>query len=196
LQGARVIESIHIHEDDWAMRALHPIAVAQQITGDLEAAKQAALENRSPDGAGWTNVHLIAEPTLDYSAFNLPISKIAEVLEPILPRVRKFTATASAGFTPGVVDPYGSYDADAYCFALSQDCFIKCEVMSEAPTRVKSIWYEARDARKEALSKLRSAFQAIDALCPSVIADYWLDLSGEIANNTFLSAYFETLEEN
>lgn len=49
------------------------------------------------------------------------------VLAPILPRVRRFVATASAGFGPDAHDPYGIYEDEAHCYGLDvADYWLGC----------------------------------------------------------------------
>lgn len=52
----------HIHEDEWGMRCLHPLAASTEVAGDLRASEVARGANRAPDGIGWTDVHEIAAP--------------------------------------------------------------------------------------------------------------------------------------
>jgi hypothetical protein len=37
------VAAIHIHEDDWGMRCLHPLAAAAEVADDVRAARLAAL---------------------------------------------------------------------------------------------------------------------------------------------------------
>ncbi len=102
----------------------------------MQEASKAGAHNRAPDGIGWADVHLIKQPSTDYSAVGLSLKAAVSVLEPImLTRVRSFTATATAGFDPSVHDAGGTYDEDAYCCGFGASCFIKLDVngdLSEA----------------------------------------------------------------
>lgn len=92
-----MIDTIHIHEDDWGMRNLHPLSALTEAMRDITRAAEAGEKNRAPDGVGWMDVHVIGEPSADYSSVPLPLAAIASALEPLMPRVRRFTATAAAG---------------------------------------------------------------------------------------------------
>lgn len=184
--------AIHIHEDDWGMRNLFPVAAIFGARADVARATEAGERNRAPDGIGWTDMHVIAPPKAGYADTGLDIAAVSGALGPILPRVGKFTATATAGFDPNVRDPMGSYDEDAHCYGFNRDLFIKVE---PAGTLAKAIWFEARTPGAAQLTLLKRAILAIDALAESVIADYWMERVGRVRDAAFLERYFGDLLE-
>lgn len=99
-----MVEAIHIHEDEWAMRNLYPLAAAGEAEAALAAAKAAAERNRSPSGFGWTDLHMIDAPSITYVDRGLRLSDAASALEALMPRVRLFVPDLSAPAkpTPGV----------------------------------------------------------------------------------------------
>lgn len=42
----RSLDLIHIHEDDWALRSLHPVAVQREVASDLEASRDASKKTK------------------------------------------------------------------------------------------------------------------------------------------------------
>ncbi|MFT3727433.1 MAG: hypothetical protein QM759_06405 [Terricaulis sp.] len=180
--------SIHIHEDDWGMRNVHPIAAFGEVTADIGAAVEASERNRAPDGIGWTDVHIIEPPSLNYGDVGLTFDTADAVLAPIMPRVRNFFATSTAGFDPAVRDPHGSYD-DAYCYGFSSHCFIK---LDGAGDTVQRIWFQAPSDPAQ-LKPLFAGLIALDALVESVIADYWLDATGRVRDGEFMTTYMRHL---
>jgi len=115
--GEQVDDVIHIHEDDWGRRNLYPTAARNEVADDLDAAREAAERNRAPSGQGWTAMHVIRSPATDYPEAGVTAAAAAPVLEPIMPRVKRFYATGTAGFGGKPHDdPYGSYEEDAWCF--------------------------------------------------------------------------------
>lgn len=182
--------SIHIHEDHWGMRNLYPIAALSEAAVDVEEAASESERNRAPDGMGWTDVHIVRPPSIDYSVAGLRLADAISAIEPFMPRVRKFTAAVGAGFDPNVRDPLGSYDQDAYCYGFDASCFIKLDLDDD---RVQDVWFECRTAEMQRLAALRGAIVAIDALVPSAIADYWEDTAGAVRNIAFLDRYFQRL---
>ena len=195
--------SIHIHEDDWSMRNLYPLAALSDAVVDVEEAAKESERNRAPNGMGWSRVHLIKRSSIDYSVTGLQIADAASALERIMPRVRKFTATATAGFDPRVRDPLGSYDQDAYCYGFDSRCFIRLDLEKDRVNhvldlkldRIKHIWFQCRTRDSEKLDALRGAILAIDSLAPSVIADYWDDSTGAVGDAGFLDLYFRRLKD-
>lgn len=181
-----MVEAIHIHEDDWGMRNLYPLAAAAEAAAELEVAKAAGARNRDPSGFGWTDMHVIESPSISYADRGLLLSDAAAALEALMPRVRLFNATIGAAFEPGRRDPYGSYETEAWCFALNERCFIKLEPKDDL---VENIWFELRTGEAEARAILRAAIERVNALEPSYIVDYWLDLAGP-AEAAFLDRYF------
>jgi hypothetical protein len=112
------------------------------------------------------------------------------VLAPILPRVRRFAATASAGFGPDANGPYGTYEDEAHCYGLDATCFLKLEADG---CLVRQVWYHVETQDPESLGKLREAIVALDQLVPSVVADYWLDCTGVVRDRDFLDEYLRAL---
>ena len=184
--------AIHIHEDDWGMRNLYPVAAIFGARADVDRATEAGERNRAPDGIGWTDMHVIAPPKAGYADTGLDLAAVSAALGAILPRVRKFTATATAGFDPNVRDPMGSYDEDAHCYGFDSACFIK---VHPADALVRGIWFEARTSDAAQLASLRRAMLAIDALAESVIADYWMERVGRVRDAAFLERYLGDLLE-
>ena len=64
--------TIHIHEDDWGLRTLHPLGAHTEVTDDLSAARAAGEANRAPDGLGWTDLYLIKTPSLGFAQADYP----------------------------------------------------------------------------------------------------------------------------
>lgn len=182
--------TIHIHEDDWGMRSLHPVAAWVEAVADLGIAIEAGQRNRAPDGIGWTDVHVIQEPQHNFSSTGVSLDELSGKLGPIMPRVSRFVATALAGFDVARPDPYGSYEDDAWCFGFDAHCFIKLEPRNGL---VERIWFEARTADIDRLAALRQAIQAIDRVVESLIIDYWVDVAGRVRDDEFMSAYFDRL---
>ena len=183
-------DAIHIHEDDWGMRSLHPIAAWADATADLQGSFEAAVNNRAPDGIGWTDIHLIETPTLDFTSTGLLLHLIANRLAPMMPRVPRFIATAMAGFDPSRRDPYGSYEDEAWAYGFSADCFIKLEPKDDLVAR---IWFEARTGEEKKLAALRQAIDIIDSAAEAMIIDYWADAAGRVRDLSFAERYFAGL---
>jgi len=181
-----MVEAIHIHEDDWGMRNLYPLAAADEASNALSAARAASERNRDPSGFGWTDLHVFEAPSVTYADRGLRLGDAAAALEALMPRVRLFNATVGAAFEPGPQDPYGSYETEAWCFALDEDCFVKLEPQDDL---VEGIWFELRTDEATALATLRTAFERLNALEPSYIVDYWRDVAGPVETE-FLDCYF------
>jgi hypothetical protein len=182
---------IHIHEDDWGMRSLHPAAAWSEVAADLDESIAAAARNRAPGGVGYTAVHVISRPSLDYRSTDLRLDKITEVLSGVMPRVTTFIATASAGFDRSSHDPWGVYDHDAFCFGFDASCYIKLERDGD---RVTEIWFGVETSDPGKLGALRRAFEAIDGLAESMLVDYFADTAGRIRDRDFMAAYMRYLE--
>ncbi|CAN0436111.1 unnamed protein product, partial [Phaeothamnion confervicola] len=48
--------TIHIHEDDWGMRNLYPLAALPQALRDITGAVKAAQQSGAPEQSGGTDV--------------------------------------------------------------------------------------------------------------------------------------------
>lgn len=179
---------IHIHEDEWGMRSLHPIAAWGEAARDVEAAIAAGERNRAPDGVGWTGLHVIEEPAVDFTGTGLRLADLAGQLERHMPRVRRFNATATSGFDTSRRDPLGSYEDDAWAFGFDAACFLKLEPRGDLIAR---IWFEACTDNADRLAALRSAIETVDASAEAIIVDYWADATGRVRDKEFIRRYFE-----
>jgi hypothetical protein len=180
-----MVESIHIHEDDWGMRNLYPLAAAEEAGADLRASRAAAERNRDPSGFGWTDIHLIGAPSITYADRGLRLIDAARALEALMPRVRLFNATVGAAFGSADRDPLGSYETEAWCFAFDEYCFLKLEPRDDL---VERIWFELGH-QAAGRAALRAAFERLNALEPSYLVDYWRDVAGPVEPE-FLDRYF------
>jgi len=142
------------------------------------------------DRQRWTDLHVIQPAKHDYAEAGLGFAQAAAALAPILPRVRRFTATAMAGFGDGAHDPFGSYEVDAHCYGVDASCFIKLDGNNSL---VRQVWFQADTQDAGRLEKLRHAIVAIDQLVPSIIADYWLKCTGVVGDGAFLEKYMRVL---
>lgn len=183
------LTSIHIHEDDWGMRNLYPLQAAGDAAHDLAASADAEERNRAPGGMGWTDVHVIETPSLTYADVGLTFAAADAALSQILPRVRRFAASIGAAIGREERDPYGSYENDAYCYAYSRGGYIKLDGKGEL---VERIWFDA-NTNAEGLRLIRRGLEAIDALAPSVVADYWVSCTGAVRDAAFMDTYIRHL---
>lgn len=179
-------DAIHIHEDDWAMRNLYPAETADQVADQMLAAHEAGERNRAPDGIGWTDVHMIEPPSINYVNVGLTLASAAAALDPILPRVKLFDATISSFIGTEERDAMGSYEEEAWCFGRSENCFIKLEPEGEL---VRDIWFELRGTDLADVTAIRAAIEAVDRIAPSYLADYWLSFATPV-DREGLDEYF------
>ncbi len=177
--------TIHIHEDDYGMRSLHPMTAWEQVADDLREAAAAAEANRAPDGIGWTDLHVIRPPDEEYET--LLLAPLAEDLAAVSPRIRKFAATSMAGF--GGHDPWGAYQDDAWCFGFNGSCFLKLEPSGD---RVRRIWFDVHGDMAR-LDAMRRMMEIIDRAEASFVVDYWMSCAGPVADSAFMERYFKAL---
>lgn len=110
---------ISIHEDDWGMRNLYPVSALGHVRADMAAADAASKANF--DGVGWTAMHAIKEPDRTFADDGLAVAAVAAVLEPLLPRVKRFNAGLPGSMEPGETDPFASYEKEAWCYGFDRD---------------------------------------------------------------------------
>ncbi|MGO1080848.1 hypothetical protein [Inquilinus sp. CA228] len=182
---------IHIHEDDWGLRNLYPAAAWDDAQADIARAVDSGERNQVPGGHGWTDMHVVQPPKIDFTHVGLELVKVRAALEPLMPAVSRFYATIGSAIGRQERDPLGTYLENAVCFGFGAPCFVKVEARGSL---VASIWFEARSDEPAQLAVLRAALLAIDALAPSIVADNWLDLTGRIGDAAFLDRYFAALE--
>lgn len=184
-----MVDLIHIHEDDWGMRNLHPVAAWDEAVADLEKGRAFSAAHCVADGI-WSAIYMSQPPSADYSQAGLTFAATARVLEPILPRVAKFYATATGGFGREARDPYGTYEEESWCFGLGEHCYIKLDGKGEL---VERIWFELRTCDSGDVAALRAAIEALDRLVPSIVIDHWIDAAGRVGDVDFLDRYFAAL---
>jgi hypothetical protein len=183
-------DAIHIHEDDRGMRNLYPLVTRAEVEADMDECVAAAERNRAPSDPGYTAIHQIEPPSQDYAEFGLTLAKAEEVLAPILPRIRRFYATAGSAIGSAERDPLGVYEEDAWCFGLDASCYIKLD--ANGPL-VGNIWFNLDTEDVDVAHRLRRAIEAINALVSSIIADYFLHFSGSASDHKVLDSYFAAL---
>lgn len=179
-------DAIHIHEDDWAMRNLYPEDAADEVAAEVLAAYEAGERNRAPSGIGWTDIHMIKPPSIDYASVGLTLADAAMALNAILPRIKLFDATITAHLGAKEGDSMRPYEDETWCFGRSENCFIKLEPEGEL---VRDIWFELRGTDKADARAIRAAIEAVDRLAPSYLADYWLSFASP-ADPEGLDEYF------
>ncbi|MBY8825050.1 hypothetical protein [Sphingomonas colocasiae] len=175
------------------MRNLYPLTARAEVEADIARAAAAAEQNRHPSGIGFTDLYMVETPSTGYADLGLTLARAEAALAPILPRVRRFNATVFSAMGGGGQDPFGSYDDDAWCFGLGAHCYVKLD--AKGPL-VDGIWFDLNTDDADAIARLRRAMEAIDAIAPSVVADYFLDFSGPVAEAGTLDHYFAELEES
>ena len=180
---------IWIHEDDLGMRSLYPLASAAEVARDLAEALETSERSRDPSGFGWNEIHEINPPTIDFAKTDLSLDAAIAALQALLPRILRFSAGISSSQASGD-DPLAIHEADAWCFGFDATCFIKLEVEAG---KLSQIWFECADAPLEQATKLRAGLEAIDALTPCLVADYWINVTGSVGDPGFMDRYFAAL---
>lgn len=187
------VSAIHIHEDDWGMRNLYPLAAFEDVAADLKAAMVASEKNRDPSGYGWWGIHLIQQPAVKFDDVGLTIADAAKALSRFLPRVKRFYATIGSAIGREEKDPWGSYNDDAWCYGLGPHCYIKLDTDGEL---VSSIWFDFSTTDETDLAVFKQAIQAIDQLVPSLIADYFMDALFVVSDTGTLDRYIASRKEH
>jgi hypothetical protein len=180
-----VESGIFVHEDYVGMRNLHPLIAEQEIAANIHAAAEASKRSQAPGGLGWTSLHEIQPPKVDFTAVGLTVDAANAALENVLPRVRRFH---SGSLSSRGGDPFAVDEHDAHAYGFDADCFVKLETRGD---QVAAIWFDLAPAPPpERRDALRTALAALDRLAPCVVADYWLDMNGRVADAAFLDHYF------
>ncbi len=181
---------IHIHEDDWGLRNLYPISTHAKESRDLAAAAASGEQYEDPSGFGWTDVHVIEPPKTGYAEEGLLLSDAAAALEPLMPRIKHFYATAFSAIGREERDPYGAYDDDAWAFGFGPHCYLKLEVKG---TYADRIWFDVGREIPQQAAILKTAMLAINRLVPSLVVDYMTEAIVPLSDTTLLDRYFRYL---
>lgn len=187
-----MVDVIHIHEDDWGMRNLYPFAALSDAEKDIAEAAAAAERNRNPSGFGYTDMYIASPPSIDYTDVGLTVVDVEQALTPIFPRIRVFNATSFSALDSDRRDLYGSYEEDAWCFGLGSHCYLKLETKGSL---VSGIWFDLATYDADEIQRFQNAVEAINALAPSVIVDYFLDFVGVLSDSNVLGDYLAALFE-
>lgn len=182
-----MVDLINIWDDDWGLKALHPLAAARAVGDDIRMSIDASTRNQGTSGYGWTGVHVVTLPETSYVHTGLLLADATEALAGIMPRVSRFYVTNCQTLPEEKADPDGSYDDDAWCFGYSSFCYIKLDVIGD---HVERIWFDLRETDILRIAAMREAVVAIDRLVPSLLVDYVSEAAGLIGDNAFLDRYF------
>lgn len=175
---------VHIHEDDEGMRNLYPAGAMDDASEDLAKARQNAQTALAPGGVGWTDIHPIKDPARWFREAEMDVGALSKAVGAVLPRITAF----EVGFGSG--NPFRYSDPDPLCFGFGRALFLKFEAEGDLVT---GIWFDVETTEETKLSALRRAFEAINEIAPVMIADYWLNSGGLIADQDYLDAYFDKL---
>ena len=163
------------------MRALYPAAALDHVVGEIRAAREAAERNAAPDGVGWTDIHMIEAPAAGYDTLGLSLSAMAQAIAPCLPEVSVF----EVGGHPG--NPFYRKEGLGTCFGFDHTAFIKLEGQDDL---LAAIWFDIGPGPDNQKTAMAAAFQAIDAIAPCVVADYWMDAAGLVGDPAFMQRYW------
>lgn len=177
--------TVHIHEDDEGMRNLYPASAFQGAAADMRQA-EASAKNNADRGGGWTAVHMISQPDIDFSSVGLMRADAESLMEQYLPKVTRFDVGH------GDNNPFRYSEKQPMAFGYGNCLYVKCECDAE---RVKHIWFDVVDASTDQVAQLMQAFVALDKVCPAMVADYWGNCVGLLSDQKFASAYFDWLGE-
>lgn len=189
-RGMRKADYITIHEDFYGMRNLYPAAGYDDAAADIEAS--IAFGQEHWDGAGFDACRAIEPPAGGWLDTDLTCDAVCRAVAPHLPRVRKLSVTPYGPVDSGVFRPGIDPPPEGYCFGFSEECFL---AINEDGERVRSIWFEVFGCSQEEYAALRAAMEAIDALVPAAVADYWADRAAKVADFAAMDAYFQELYE-
>lgn len=176
--------SIGFVDDSEGMRCIYPIAEMSNVRRDMQKAEEIHASEPGDGQYGFYNIHVIEEPKVKFKDYNLKVADCISLLSAYLPRAREY-----------VVYPIGQFNGKEEGVIVFGEnyMFIKIEPEGEF---VQYLWFECMPNESQAhlMATFREAFLAIDAVVPSMIADYWMDAFGAIGDDRFLSAYLHTLQ--
>jgi hypothetical protein len=184
---ADIATAIQMHEDDWGMKGLYPMAAKEELSAQLADAFGGGRENLHPSGIGWTRHYVVQTPSTTYVDAGLRLADAAAALARIMPRVRSlYIGIPQEGGRPEH-DAAGHYDDDAWCFGYGSDCYIGLEVAGE---HVRHIWFDLTRNAPDEVTALRTAMLAINRLMPSAIVDLRMAAMAPIDDRDLFDRYF------
>lgn len=177
-----MVHKLWIHEDDQYMRCLWPAGAAPYLANELQASVDAAQKNVAPDGMGYTAMHVAKPPDSGFAPARLSLDVVIASFASVMPRFDQ------------VEGGYGSHAEhnanNPLCFGFGPECYIYIGLRDGV---VDSVFFDATTGEPEKLGALREAIMVIDRLCPAALVDYWVDMSGIVSDDRFMSAYFAAL---
>lgn len=176
--------TVRIHEDDEGMRCVYPLAALDEVHTEIDKARRAEQANRAPGGVGWTDMHMIEAPKHGYGVMKLMVSDVAAAVAAHLPKITQF----EVGFSPS--NPFYRAEGPGTCFGFGNALFLKLEGREG---RLEAIWFDVVGPEDNQKAPFVDALRAIDAVAPSIIADWRLLGAGPISNPDFLSSYTDAL---
>jgi len=178
------VTTLRIEADEEGMRNLYPLAARARAEVDVAEAQGAWVRDRATGRGGWSESHLAKHPVSGYLGAAVDPAACAAAVGAHLPRIRDF----GVGDEPA--SPFYRRETDAHCYGFGDEVFVKFEL---ADGTLASIWFDAMTGDDERLRALRRALVAINAVVPSVIADFWLEAVGAVADGEFMDRYFVAL---
>ena len=176
------VRQLWVHEDEEGMRCLWPASALPHIAGDLGISAETAERSADPNGWGYSEIHQISHPEASFADHGLRRDAVMAALSPIMPRFDRIQT--------GDGKYYGFIDDDALCFGFDNMCFI---YGATHDGMVRVFFFNAWTDDAGQLHALRRAVEAIDALSPASLVDYWVKEAGLTSDKVFLDSYFAAL---
>lgn len=177
---------MQIELDDIGMRQLFPLAALDEMRADMAKVVQHAEDALAPDGIGWMDLHEIPVPTASYRQLGLAADEFLAALAPVLPRIPWVQLGRPSD------GQFYTLETDVHCYGLGRELFVKVDVKDG---QVDGVWYDVWGRRTDP-SPLRPALAAIDAIVPSMLADYRLERAGALSDTVFLDSYLDRLRDS
>ena len=129
---------------------------------------------------------MIEPPKPGYEDIALALRDLVGAVEPILPRIDEFEVGFGAG------NPFHYRQTNPDVFGTGPELYFNID--SKGPL-VTGIWYDVGDLTAKGLDLFRRTLLAINAVAPSVVADYRLDISRAVGDPVFLASYLGEFAE-
>lgn len=172
---------VSVAELDVGMRMLYPRASQSSVRKDVEASRSAGYIRRRKERG--VDAHVIQDPVIGLTDFNIPVRRVELRLEKFLPRIKKFEVEGGVWSW--------SEEKAPLCFGFGSHLFIKVERNRDGT--VSHIWFDSMTEEEEEITALREAFNGLDEICSMLIADYWTKDVGLISDPAFMKSYMSRL---
>jgi hypothetical protein len=170
------MRTVFFHEDDYGMVQLLPAAARERCLAEMRQIESEVAASSSE--FGFTDLHVLSEPSPSFRSLGLAEAELAAVLEPLLPRFAEvYTGYSSHRESCPGLRAWGFDDHQALFAQVSPD------------GEVGEVWFDLSDVGPPAVRRWVQVLQSLPGAADLLLVDWFRHEVVPLADGQRLTAY-------